>query len=135
MNTGLEILIARTKTHPEEFIAHDFASNTPKWLLMIQNFTRHMTNDEKKAWDEAMKDLNEWHENKRRDDFTEMVMKELAGVGDDDGVALYSMSHNNINPVTGKIRMQGSSSVGWTDPKADFGKHIKALTQGFTINK
>lgn len=94
MNQGLKILIARTKTHPEEFTGHELiGNNIPKWLLMLQNFTRYMTDDEKKAWDEAMKGLNEWHENKRRDDFTEAVMKELLVRDGDDGVSLNSVSH------------------------------------------
>ena len=134
MNTGLAILIARTKTHPEEFIPHNNEFSRI-WVEEIEVFKQYMTEEEKEAWQKAIEGLDEYGCNKKRDDFTEMVMKELAGVGDDDGVALYSMSHNNINPVTGKIRMQGSYSVGWTDPKADFGKHIKALTQGFTVNK
>jgi hypothetical protein len=98
MNQGLEILIARTKTHPEEFIASDHTNDVSKWLLMIQSFTRYATEEEKEAWQEAMKDLTEWHENKRRDDFTRAVMKELL-VRDggeevrDDGVALNSVSH------------------------------------------
>jgi len=133
MNTGLAILIARTKTHPEEFIMRN--NEYSDWSEQIEVFKQYMTDDEAEAWQKAIKGLDEYECNKKRDGFTEYVMKKLAGVGDDDGVALYSMSHNNINPVTGKIRMQGSYSVGWTDPKADFGKHIKALTQGFTVNK
>lgn len=96
MNQGLEILIARTKTHPEEFIGHELTTNNvPKWLLMIQNFTRYATDEEKEAWQEAMTDLNKWHENKRRDDFTQAVMKELlVREGEEEiGAALYSMSH------------------------------------------
>jgi hypothetical protein len=98
MNQGLEILIARTKTHPEEFIANDLTSNMPRWLLMVQNFTRYATDEEKEAWQEAMTDLNKWHENKRRDDFTEEVMKELLVRDDyeevrDEGVSLNSVSH------------------------------------------
>jgi hypothetical protein len=96
MNQGLEILIARTKTHPQEFIGHELYNATmPKWVLMVQNFTKHMTDNEKEKWQEAMTDLNKWHENKRRDDFTEEVMKELlVREGEEEiGAALYSMSH------------------------------------------
>lgn len=95
MNQGLEILIARTKTHPEEFIANDLTNNMPRWVLMIQNFTRYATDEEKEAWQEASKDVNNWHENKRRDDFTEAVMKELLmREGEEEiGVALNSMTH------------------------------------------
>ena len=78
MNQGLEILIARTKTHPEEFVGYEDMSHVAsKWVLMVQNFTRYATDEEKEAWQEAMYDLSKWHDNKRRDDFTEAVMKEL----------------------------------------------------------
>jgi hypothetical protein len=62
---------------------------------MIQNFTRYATDEEKEAWQEAMTSLSEWHENKRRDDFTQAVMKELlVREGEEEiGAALYSMSH------------------------------------------
>ena len=78
MNQGLEILIARTKTHPQEFVGYELYNDTiPKWVLMVQNFTRYATDEEKEAWQEAVTDLNKWHENKKRDDFTAEVMKEL----------------------------------------------------------
>ena len=76
MNQGLEILIARAKTHPEEFIAeaHQLQS---RWSELISRFGHHMTEEEKEAWGETEKELKEWYANKRRDDFTEAVMKEL----------------------------------------------------------
>jgi hypothetical protein len=83
MNTGLAILIARTKTHPEEFTGHFPSDMSPsKWVIVIENFQDCMTEEEKAAWAEAKEWLNEWHLNKRRDDFTEYVMKKLADVGD-----------------------------------------------------
>jgi DNA-binding helix-hairpin-helix protein with protein kinase domain len=83
MNTGLAILIARTKTHPEEFLGLQNMSHVAsKWLSIIENFEYYMTEEEKEAWAEAKEWLNEWHLNKRRDEFTEFVMKKLAGVGD-----------------------------------------------------
>jgi len=96
MNRGLEILIARTKTHPQEFFGWETGSHiASRWVTMMENFTNHMTEEEKLAWGEAKESLNEWYANKRRDDFTEAVMKELlvreGEVGD--GVALNSMSH------------------------------------------
>lgn len=62
---------------------------------MMENFTFHMTEEEKLAWGEAKESLNEWYANKRRDDFTEAVMKELlVREGEEEiGAALYSMSH------------------------------------------
>ncbi len=96
MNQGLEILIARTKTHPEEFFGWETGSHiASRWITMMENFTHHMTEEEKFAWEEAKVGLDEWYANKRRDDFTEAVMKELlVREGEEEiGVALYSMSH------------------------------------------
>jgi uncharacterized membrane protein YgcG len=99
MNQGLEILIARTKTHPQEFFGWETGSHiASRWVTMMENFTNHMTEEEKFAWEEAKVGLNEWYANKRRDDFTEAVMKELLvrESGEevrDDGVALNSMKH------------------------------------------
>jgi len=88
MNTGLAILIARTKTHPEEFTRHFPSDMSPsKWVIAIENFLDCMTDEEKAAWAEAKEWLNEWHLNKRRDDFTEFVMKKLAGVADTESVS------------------------------------------------
>ena len=99
MNRGFEILIARTKTHPQEFFGWETGSHiASRWTNMMENFTHHMTDEEKNAWEEAKVVLNEWYANKRRDDFTEAVMKELLVRDEceavrDDGVALNSVSH------------------------------------------
>jgi len=96
MNRGLEILIARTKTHPQEFFGWETGSHiASRWVTMMENFTNHMTEEEKLAWGEAKESLNEWYANKRRDDFTEAVMKELLmREGEEEiGVALNSMTH------------------------------------------
>jgi hypothetical protein len=87
MNTGLAILIARTKTHPEEFFGWETGSHiASKWVTAVENFNQHMNDEEKAAWEEAKKELDEWYLNRRRDDFTEFVMKQLAGVVDTDSV-------------------------------------------------
>jgi uncharacterized membrane protein YgcG len=96
MNRGLEILIARTKTHPEEFTA-SISLIQSRWLTMIDDFEYYMTEEEKEAWQEAKEGLNKYKRTKKRDDFTEEVMKELLirdGCEEvrDDGVALNSVS-------------------------------------------
>ncbi len=96
MNRGFEILIARTKTHPQEFFGWETGSHiASRWTTMMENFAHHMTDEEKNAWEEAKVVLNEWYANKRRDDFTEAVMKELLmREGEEEiGVALNSMTH------------------------------------------
>jgi len=86
MNTGLAILIARTKTHPEEFIPHNNEFSRI-WVEEIEVFKQYMTDDEAEAWQKAIKGIEEYYKNKQRDDFTEMVMKELAGVADTESVS------------------------------------------------
>lgn len=78
MNQGLEILFARARTHPEEFVGYFSSSMSPsKWVINIENFQEHMTEEEKAAWVETKEWLDEWNTNRCRDEFTEHVMKEL----------------------------------------------------------
>ena len=96
MNQGLEILFARARTHPEEFVGYFSSSMSPsKWVINIENFQEYMTEEEKAAWVETKEWLNECNTNRCRDEFTEYVMKELllreGEVGD--GVSLNSVSH------------------------------------------
>jgi DNA-binding helix-hairpin-helix protein with protein kinase domain len=103
MNTGLAILIARTKTHPEEFIMRN--NEYSDWSEQIEVFKNYMTDEEKAAWQEATHDLTNWHKNRQRDDFTEYVMKKLAGVADTESVssakytAQLAMSMKNTKEV------------------------------------
>lgn len=95
MNTGLAILIARTKTHPEEFVGYHPSDMSPsKWVIAIENFQQLMTDEEKAVWEEAKDWLNEWHLNRQRDEFTEFVMKKLAGVVDTESVPSSKYTEN-----------------------------------------
>jgi hypothetical protein len=92
MNTGLAIIIARTKTHPEEFMSWDNEYND--WAEQIEAFKSYMTDEEKAAWKAAVHDLVEYKRNKKRDDFTEYVMKKLAGVVDTESVPSSKYTEN-----------------------------------------
>ena len=77
MLTGLEILFARMKTNPEEFLVEDRAPHDGevfggKWSDLIDYAWRIGTEDEKAAIQEARKEF-------LRDDFNERVFKRLAG--------------------------------------------------------
>ena len=77
MLTGLEILLERMKTNPEEFLLEDRAPHDGeifggKWGDLIDYAWRIGTEDEKAAIQEARKEF-------LRDDFNERVFKRLAG--------------------------------------------------------
>ena len=125
MNRGFEILIARTKTHPQEFFGWETGSHiASRWTTMMENFAKHMTDEEKNAWEEAKVVLNEWYANKRRDDFTEAVMKELLmRVGEDEIdravrpkqlITPASMTHDALTILAGGgIAAMGSGGGGY----------------------
>jgi len=75
MNTGIQILIARMKDHPEEFYEYG------RW----QHVTRSMdlfTDEEREAWEKGMEEVRKYEIEGKRDLLTDMVLKELAGERD-----------------------------------------------------
>jgi len=98
MLTGLEILIARMKDHPEEFVKQC------KWDTLIEDFRDNFTLDEWEAYKAARNEM-------MRDLFNESVLKRLAGEEDDKG-------KTQPGPATGR------QAFGWTDPKAMFGQLV-----------
>ena len=75
MLTGLDILLARMKTNPEEFLidrAPEGELLGAKWSDLINYAGRVANEEERQALEDAIKEL-------QRDDFNERVMKRLAG--------------------------------------------------------
>jgi len=77
MLTGLDILLSRMKTNPEEFLHNGAVPNEGevfggKWSDLISYAWRVASEEERQALDEARKEFY-------RDDFNERVMKRLAG--------------------------------------------------------
>ena len=77
MLTGLEILLARMKTNPEEFLRDDHVPYEGemfggKWSDLLDYAWRVADKDERDALEAARKEFY-------RDDFNERVMKRLAG--------------------------------------------------------
>ena len=66
MLNGLDILIARMKTHPEEFWRNG------RWTEFLVSVDKHLTEDERKALKQGYTDM-------ARDAFNEVVMKTIAG--------------------------------------------------------
>lgn len=78
MLTGLEILLARMKTNPEEFlhtsgtVPYEGELFGGKWSDLLDYVWRVATEEERKALDDARREFY-------RDDFNERVFKRLAG--------------------------------------------------------
>jgi hypothetical protein len=99
MNTGIQILIERMKTNPEEWSQIGINSRG-KWENTIALFWDYLPEEDQAAYKAARHAL-------LADEFTEVVMKKLAGVGVDDGVSLTSVSHNDINPLNSYQQLRG----------------------------
>jgi len=98
MLTGLEILIARMKDHPDEFLMQR------KWDELINEFGGYFTEEELNAYKAARGEM-------MRDLFNESVLKRLAGE-----------EESEPPPSTAKYSAQGRYSQGWTDPRAMLGQ-------------
>jgi hypothetical protein len=86
MNTGVEILLQRLKDCPEDF-DYDISSGlSSRWLKLVQKAlaSDFITQEEKDALTEALRENH-------RNEFTEHVMKTLAGEGEssDEGKSPY----------------------------------------------
>lgn len=68
MNKGLEILMARIESNPEEFEPNGIVAT--RWQYLITEYARVLPEEDMKAFNEK---LNQ----KRCDRFTELVMQEL----------------------------------------------------------
>jgi len=84
MNAGVEILLQRMKNNPEDFYYHP-NKGMSRWHRLVDHAIADevVTQEEKDALDAGMKEV-------RRQSFTELVMKELAGEGEpsDEGKSL-----------------------------------------------
>jgi len=94
MLTGLEILIARMKDHPDEFVKQY------KWDELINEFGGYFTEEELNAYKAARGEM-------MRDLFNESVLKRLAGEEDSD---------------IEKARATVGKMVGTTDLRAMYGQ-------------
>ena len=82
MNTGVEILLRRMETHPEEFTP-PIQHGTSKWADLIHAYKDHIDAEDYEALKLGMKKV-------LQDKFTERVMQTLAGVDEtsDEGKSL-----------------------------------------------
>jgi hypothetical protein len=104
MLTGLEILLARMKTNPEEFhskdgVAYDGEMFGGKWSDLLDYAWRIADNDEREMITKARDEFY-------RDDFNERVFKRLAGE-----------EKQGEKGKTMKVKMGERYSVGQSDPR------------------
>jgi hypothetical protein len=101
MLTGLEILIARMKDHPEEFLKQR------KWDELIEHYGDYFTEEERSAYKTARSEM-------MRDLFNEAVLKRLAGEEDDEGQSQPSIPRYSASQV--------KQAFGMADPRAMYGQ-------------
>jgi len=111
MLTGLEILIARMKDHPDEFLMQR------KWDELIEHYGEYFTDEELNAYRAARSEM-------MRDLFNEAVLKRLAGEEDD------GKSQPNIRRYSAS---QVKQAFGMADPRAMYGQAI-AREEGQLVN-
>ena len=70
MNAGLEILIKRMETHPEEFIDKPDMEKYSRWHMIVREFEGAFTKEDLDAYNEARRQMLERH-------FTETVLSML----------------------------------------------------------
>jgi hypothetical protein len=90
MNAGVEIILERIKTHPEEFCVKGggFLGNG-KWSRILENYEQHLAPEDVKAIDDAIDKI-------QQDYFTEEVMTILV-----DGVD--KLVENSLTDIARKI--------------------------------
>lgn len=65
MNKGVEILLARMESHPEEFLR-----DSDRWEHLFNHYKKYMTEDDKQAFWDKLCEI-------RTQEFTERVIKQL----------------------------------------------------------
>ena len=98
MLTGVEILLERMKTNPEEFVEGGYS----KWTRVLDAGWSVMTAEEQKALQDGMNEA-------KRDHFNGEVMRVLAQGHDDQ--AITGMEERIYEATKGKRLMQGGFST------------------------
>jgi len=81
MNEGVQILLERMKTHPEEFVP-EYDGGVTKWGSVIGQYKTYLTKEDCKALDDAWK---ETVVTAMQDKFTQVVLEELVDPKSDKG--------------------------------------------------
>ncbi len=81
MNEGVQILLERMKTHPEEFVP-EYDGGVTKWSSVIGQYKTYLTKEDCKALDDAWK---ETVVTAMQNKFTQVVLEELVDPKADKG--------------------------------------------------
>jgi len=100
MNTGVEILLKRMETNPEDFEYNVTKNGMSRWMRLVDHAIGDelLTLEEHDAIKAGLKEV-------KRNRFTELVMKELAGVEDEPSEVGKSL--------TSSIGMAGATQGAW----------------------
>lgn len=130
MNAGVEILLQRMKDNPEDFYYHP-NKGMSRWHRLVDYAIADevVTQEEKDALDAGMKEV-------RRQKFTETVMKELAGEGEESEAEKLSQMAHSITLGAGAIRAQpmgaGNTNAVWSTTTATGTLNTNSITLGNT---
>jgi hypothetical protein len=99
MNTGVELLLKRMETHPEEFIVR-VNHGTSQWGMLIQQFADHFDEEDHVALKAGIRKCHQ-------EVFTGKVMQSLAGEGDEE--------KNYTSPYLANVTSSGEVTLGLTN--------------------
>ena len=100
MQVGTEILLARMKEYPDEFVTRGYDS---RWGNLIDDAKHYLPKEDVEALDEGYRQL-------RIDQFNERVLARLAGEGE-----------QPQPEETMTIKASGRYATGWADPRSTAG--------------
>jgi len=103
MNDGIKILLARIKTHPEEFI-YNPSKDANKWSKLLNSFRHCFTAEEINAIDEGIRDIE-------RARFTELVMTELLNPHEYTQRELDFRTSGNVTLSTSQILPSSNTTI------------------------
>ena len=114
MNTGVEILLKRMETNPDDFNYQINIGGMSRWMRLVDHAIGDelLTQEEHDALKAGLKEV-------KRKRFTELVMKELAGVEDeasDEGK--YLTSNTGMGGLTLTADPTASSGLAWANNTA-----------------
>ena len=98
MNKGVEILLERIKTNPEEF---EGQGRDSKWENIVYRYADWLDEEDKEAFKNALKQM-------RQEKFTEEVMKELLAPEEEDSLGKSWYTKQTAMPLGGQT-LGGSS--------------------------
>lgn len=107
MNAGVEIILERIKTHPEEFCTKGGGKlANGKWSRVLENYGGHLEQEDINALNEAIDKVQQEY-------FTEEVMTILIDgrdvLADDEFVNIPAQRIPKTKPFAGEIKLNGGA--------------------------